>query len=345
MTEGGASTSRTLRLIVQLIGFVVALLLLGWTVRVALSEENRAQLERLGEATPGEIVGLMALSAVYVVLNGLTFWAVLWPERRLKPLDVIAVNGLSTFMAYLPFKMSIVTRVIIHNRRDGVPVLTIGAWTVAVAALMLATVAPLGLVSAWRQRVDALWVVLSLGGVAACVGLVLGVSTYFAGERGLARIHVLFDRLGSSLVNRALRSEPFARLHSGFGMLAHPRAVWCATGLRLLDLAAQGGRFWIAAAVLGTPIGADEAMLMGVTYFLVGAVSPVGQLGTREAATVALAAAMGVTMDGRGAEGMAAVALFITGTESVVLIFGAGFAAAWLRADRLLTGRRAARNH
>ena len=58
MTEGGASTSRTLRLVVQLIGFVVALVLLGWTVRLALSAENRTQLERLGEAAPGEIVGL-----------------------------------------------------------------------------------------------------------------------------------------------------------------------------------------------------------------------------------------------------------------------------------------------
>ncbi|MCW8139596.1 MAG: hypothetical protein KIT58_11915, partial [Planctomycetota bacterium] len=68
------------------------------------------------------------------------------------------------------------------------------------------------------------------------------------------------------------------------------------------------------------------------SYFLISVVSPFGMLGTREAGTVWLAAALGLAGASDAAtHPLVIVTLFITGTESVVLLAGAAWAVLWLR--------------
>ena len=52
---GTGRPRRTLRLAIQLAGFLAGLGLLVWCASLAFSEKNRAGLERLGEASAGEV--------------------------------------------------------------------------------------------------------------------------------------------------------------------------------------------------------------------------------------------------------------------------------------------------
>ncbi|VAX41234.1 hypothetical protein MNBD_PLANCTO03-956, partial [hydrothermal vent metagenome] len=160
-----STTGRVLRLLFQGAGFVIGLALLGWCVRVALSPENREQLAKLSEASLGQVAALLGLSATTLLLNGVFFWITLRPVKRVPLVDHVAINALCTFLAFLPFKIGALTRVAINNRRDGVPILTIGAWYGCMFAVMLAAYLPAMGASMWRGGVDGLWWVACLGGV------------------------------------------------------------------------------------------------------------------------------------------------------------------------------------
>ena len=111
MSDSGATSKRSLvRTLVQVIGFVVSLGALGWAVSVAFQEENRAQLENLRDASAGQVMMLVGLSFASVAINGMIFWVVIRPVHRIRVTDVISTNAIATFLAYLPFKMSIVAR-------------------------------------------------------------------------------------------------------------------------------------------------------------------------------------------------------------------------------------------
>ncbi|HZW10133.1 MAG TPA: hypothetical protein VFF69_09545, partial [Phycisphaerales bacterium] len=238
MTQSAPHARRVLRLSFQGLGFVVGLLLLGWCVRAALSAENREQLAKLRDADPGQIGVLFALSAATLAINGLIFWATLRPVRKLRALDVLATNALCTFLAYLPFKLGAVTRVAIHNRRDRVPLLTIGAWFGAMLVVMLAAYVPATGASLWRRGVDAAWWITGLGGAAMLAALAVAGARPLAGERGVARLHRALGGARMPLLAALARSERFAQLHAGAAMLASPKAVAACTLLRLVDVGA-----------------------------------------------------------------------------------------------------------
>lgn len=319
-----------MRLAVQAGGFLVGLALLGWCASIALAPENRAQLDHLAEARPWQIALLLALSAATLLLNGATFWVLLLPVRRLRAADVVAVNTLATCLAYLPFKLSLVSRVLIHNRRDKVPIFLIGSWMAAFAAAIAAVVGPLILVSMWRGRIDGLWFAAAVPAVVLTVAAASALAHAFAGERGLARLR----RLASPLppVRRFLGTAAWLNLHHGFAMIGSPRTAPAWALLRLADVAAQAARFAVAAAIVGHPLAYDQALFFSLAYFLIGIVSPSGVLGTREGGTTALAAILAVA----SSESFAVIALLVTVTESLVNLAGAGLAVAWLRPDRLL---------
>ena len=111
--------------------------------------------------------------------------------------------------------------------------------------------------------------------------------------------------------------------------------------LRLADLAVNAARFAAAAAIVGHPLAWDQAILAAIAYYMLGIIAPTGMLGAREAGTVWFVGAVGLgTVAGQSAQEAAAsltvLTLFITGTESVVLLAGAAGGVAWLRPDRLL---------
>lgn len=331
-TEARRSWIKT---VVQLVGFALSIGALGWAVKTALKEENRAQLENLQNASAGQVMALVGLSFASVAINGMIFWVVVRPVHRIRMTDVISTNAIATFLAYLPFKMSVVARVAIHRKRDGVPVLTIGAWFAAVGVLMLAVLGPMALMSFVLKEVNVEWWVGVVGSVGVSVGVLILFARFFYGERGVARIASV------GVLKRFTEMDAFSKAHAGFDMIAAPSASLWAGVLRVFDVLAFAGRFVVAAAVLGLPISGGDALLLGSVYFLIGVFSPFGMLGTREAGTIGAAALFGVssaaigdgTVDG-GDGPIAAAVVFVTAIEAVVNLGCAGFGVAWLRVNK-----------
>lgn len=316
----------------HLLGFAVGLALLGWCVRLAIAPENQEQLRRLGEAPPGLIAWLLGLSAGSLLINGLILWITLTPVRRLSLLDVVAVNNLANFLNYLPFKPGAVARFVIHKARDVVPVMTIGAWLMAVSTVFVVVAAPVAGVSLWRREIDLLWVSAVLFAVAIVVVLVVAAARVFSHDDGLARIHWAAARAPLRWIERLFHTDAFFNVHTGFAMLAHPGVVASTAALRLIDLGVQGGRFVIAAEMLGRSLAPAEGVLIAAAAFFILIVSPAGPLGTREAGSVGVAAALGVS----DASSFAIVPLVVHGAESIVFLAGAGIGVLWLRPDRSL---------
>lgn len=335
-----------MRLCVQALGFVLALVLLGWCIRAALSEENREQLERLGNASAGQVLLLLGLSAATLLLNGLLFWVTLRPVQRVPVVDHLATNALATFLALLPFKLGTLVRVAINNRRDRVPLLTIGAWYGVMLLVMVLALGPAAVASLWRRQLDGVWWAMSLGGAVAGACVLVLAARPLAGVRGLARLHRMLDRSRVPVVGRLSRSDHFARVHSSAAMCASPAGVFGALLLRFADLAVMSWRFVVAGSIVGVGFGWDEAVVVALSYYVLGMLSPVGMLGARDAGTVWMAGMLGlVSSMGSSATEVArsltVLTLFVTGTESVVLLAGAAAGLARLRPDRLVRARRA----
>ncbi len=316
-------------IVTQVVGFLGAIAALTWAVSVALHEENREQLTKLSEASPTEIIALMSLAAISVAFNGLLFWVVINPVHKLRATDVISTNAISTLLAYLPFKLSIVSRFVIHNRRDKIPVLTIGAWIVAVTLLMIAVFGPIILASLWQREINPTWWLVSGFGILLCTIIGALIAKLLAGDAGTQRMAKL---LGEKLTS----TESYGRLHIGFEMLANFRAALLGNLFRVLDILSYAMRFYVAAIVLDLPISGADSLLLGATYFLIGIASPVGMLGTREAGTIAIASMVGISSAAidQNAEGETPIliaVLFVTAIESIVNLACAGFGIAWLR--------------
>ncbi len=321
-----------LRAIVQVVGFAIGLALLAWCVRLAFSDQNRAQLDRLRDASAIDLAILLALSAASLAINGLIFWATLLPVRRLRPTDVLSVNALATFLNYLPFKAGAISRFVIHSRRDGLPLLTVTAWLAAVVIVLLAVMGPMVAASLWRGRLDAAWTVTVAAGVPLSYLIVWRSARHFAGAAGLARIHAIAARLRLPVLRRLAGSRVFHHLHAGLTMLADPRALAACFALRVLDTGVQALRFIVAAGILGRHVGVEGGVLFASTYFLVGVFSPAGNLGTREGATTGLARLLRVP----GSDAFATIALLISAADMLVNLAGAALGLAWLRPHKLL---------
>ena len=333
-TSANTSASKKPKLwmtIIQIIGFAGGLAALVWAVRVATSPQNREQLAKLSDATAGELILLMSLAATSVAVNGFIFWVVLNPVHKIRLTDVISINAIATLLAYLPFKLSVVSRFVIHNRRDKVPVVTIGAWILAEGILMAAVFGPIALVSLWQQEINTIWVITSLIGIYVCTIVGSWIARQLAGDIGIERL----SKLG---IKDAIIARPsFMRLHSGFDMLGNARSTFLTNTFRIIDILAFALRFYIAARVLELPISAPDSLLLGATYFMIGAASPFGMLGTREAGTIAMASMVGISSaalseDATGTVPIAATVLFVTAIEALVNLTCAGFGLAWLRA-------------
>jgi hypothetical protein len=316
---------------VQLAGFAVGIALLWYCGSVALKPENRAQLQKLADAGPLPALALAGLSLATLLINGMLFWLALRPVQRLGVPGVLAANSVATLLAYLPLKLSVIFRLFIHTRRDGVPLLRIGAWFGTVAAVMAAVLGPLLVVSTLRPRVDGVWAVLALGGVGVAVGTIIVVARQLRDEGRWA----WFERLGGRLPGRLgvmARDRLLPRAHEGVRMLADARCVGAAAGLRLADVAVHSARLALAAWVIGQPLSPDQAVIAGSTFFLLGALAPTGQLGVREAGTAGVMSAL-------HSEGLVVAVLMVSAAEAAVVLLAAVAGGAYLRLDRLL-GRR-----
>lgn len=321
-------------LALQVVGGLIGLGLLGWCVYVALQPQNRAKLERLGDASPGQLAAMLGLSAVVVFCSGETFRRVLMPVKRLDLVGVQATNAIGSLLALLPFKLSVVFRVLVHNRRDGVPLLTIGAWFTAVAVVIMAVLAPVMLASAWRGRADVWW------GVATVLGVVLFAGGAFAAARVLSapgpwsRVTRTVERL--PIPRRVLQSGLLDRVRDGLRMLSHPRSFAACVGVRVIDLAAQSARVFVAAMIVGKTMPWDQAVLAGSLYFFIGAVAIAGQLGAREGLTALLLVQL---MPGVDLSEFAVIVLVVSASEMLVLLAASMVGMVIIRPDRLMAGQ------
>lgn len=319
------------------IGAVLSLSLLGWCIWVAFRPENREHLQRMLDAPPHVFITLLALSAASLAFNGATFWLTLRPARALPLRDVEAANAVASFLGYLPFKLSILFRFIIHNRRDGVPLLTIGAWLASNAAIVIATLTPPCAASLMRGRIDWQWFVISLGGWAFCFMTLTALARHFAGDTGLIRIQSLADTTRIRPLGRLARASLFVRAHAGLAMLASRPVVAGAMCLRLTDILLQAGRFLIASSAIGAALGPGKSILAASTFFMLGLLSPAGAVGAREGGTTGLVKLLEIP--GVSHESLAVVALAVSATEAVVFAAAAIIGAIYLRLHRLLLAR------
>lgn len=321
------------RAIVQVVGFTIGIALLVWCVRTVMGPDNRAALDKLQDASVPQVLTLMGLAASSIVLNAVIFSSIIRPLHKLRLSDMIAVNALATFLSYLPFKVSVICRWVIHNRRDGIHNMTIGAWFVVVAILTVVTVAPMWLAFARPEGAGHWWWLVVALTIAAAHTVGCLAARVVRGETGLRRLR----RVG--LPEKLLHKEWFNRLHDGATMSADVHSVWVSTVARVLDIASFGLRFWIAAGIIGVDLSAEEALLIGLAYFVVGIVSPFGTVGTREVGALGMAVGAGVVAAGLDQDALLTGILLVTVAEAITSLVGAGLALAWLRADRLLIGK------
>lgn len=313
----------------NLVGFALGLALLWWCGARALSPENSEQLQKLASAPWWQAGSLVALSMVSVLFNALAFRAALAPVRVLPATDVLSVNFVASLGNYLPFKLGLIFRVLTHNRRNGVPLLTMGAWMGAMGVLMLCVLGPVLLAGVWRGRVDALWWMASVGGMVILCCAVLAVARFAGTGRGWAMIERLWR--AAPMPRRLRESAMLERIHEGTRMLGSPAAVSRVVLWRLADLSTQAARFMVAAAIVGRAVRWDESLLAGSAYYLIGSVSPAGQLGLREAGTAGL---IGKVLGGVDFDAFSLIVLMVTAAELVALLLGAAAAMVFLAKGR-----------
>lgn len=335
-TQAAPPTSpnrRVLRAAVQVLGFAIGLALLWWVVKGVFAPENRAQLDRLREAPAASVAALLGLGLATLVINGAIFHAALWPVKRLRTLDIHSVNAIAALLALLPFKLSMVFRVLVHNRRDRVPLLTIAAWFAAIAGCMAVSVLPPLAASLWRGTLDAAWWGVAVGGVLFGTIAMIIVAKKLSDGPGWAWLERLIKSLPLPTAIRGSRDDDAnpgmrPRVHEGLRMLAHGRAVSACVALRMLDAAVHTARFLVAASILGVDLPASKAVIAGTAFFLIGAAAPTGQLGAREAGTAGI---LGTLLHGIDLSQFKLVVLLVSATEATVLLVAAMAGAAWLR--------------
>ncbi|HYE63759.1 MAG TPA: lysylphosphatidylglycerol synthase domain-containing protein [Phycisphaerales bacterium] len=321
---------RGTRLLVQVLLFCIGLALLAWCIRTALKPENAEHIERLRNAPADLLVSIIALSLTTLFLNAVTFWTAIYPVKRVPFWDIQATNAGAALSNYAPAKLGALLRFIVHNRRNHVPIFTIGAWIGAVSVTMMCALIPVVAAGMWRKAFDAWFLLALFGGLAFTYTTTLLLARAFAGERGLVRLRAISARFRSKLLTRFMHSRAFQNLHAGMTMLAHPWAFGAGVLLRVADLLVQALRFMVAARLLGLELGFEGALIVSGAYFLVSVFSPAGSLGIREWITSQLAL-FGITQDT-----MTVMALTVTLSEMAVYVVCGSAGLLYLRPDRFL---------
>ncbi len=331
--EPRSRSGRIAKTVVQLTGFLIGLAMLGWAVSLALSEENRDGLSRLGQADPVQIAALLGVTSVGFVVSGLMFWLILRPVRDLRATDVVATNMVAIFLSYLPFKLSALFRVAVHRQRDGVPLAVIGPWFGAVGLVLVIPTIPMVGFSILRPEIDAVWLAVTIVGTLGLAWIVSAIARTIGGRRGLEKARTLAARFDLLLINRVVHSEAFEHLDESLGMFAGYGHVLKTMGLRVIDIIAFCGRFWIVSRIVGVELSFEDALLASVIYFFIGVFFPFGALGSREAGTAWLLAAVDSSLN---TGDLALITVVVTGAEVIVSLISGALGLAWLRPDRLL---------
>ena len=90
------------RLIMQVLGFVVGLGLLGWIIVRAVEEGG---WRRLADAPPAAVVALFACTVISVIFNGSIFWITVRPMQRVGWFDMLRLNVVANTLNYAPVRL------------------------------------------------------------------------------------------------------------------------------------------------------------------------------------------------------------------------------------------------
>lgn len=325
---------RWLRVGLQVLLFLGGLFLLWWVYREATRPENREAIERIRRAAPGDIALLLGLTLATLLLQGGSFWTAIRPVRRLPFWGVQATNAVAAVLASPPGKLSLVWRVFIHNRRDGVPVLTVGAWFVAATVGISAATNPIFFTSYLHPSIDAVWFAWVAGGLVASHLVIWGLAKIFAGERGLARFRSLLRRVLPGRLKRLAELDAVARVQAGSDMLAHPGWLAAQMACRVADLLVLGARFWLCARIAGVELAYAPAVVLVAFRFAIATLMPSGAVGSQEAGTIKVAERFAPA----AAAAMPAVLLLMLAAELLVSAAAGLVGVIYLRPDRLLRG-------
>lgn len=251
--------------ILQGIGYLVGLVILGWCVQVAFVQGDWS---RVREADPMLVAGIVLASIASILLNGILFRLTLEPVRprvsaagapRVPPLPgtaaLIGVNWVCTLANFAPLRLGMIARITYHMRVDRLRFMEIVPWF-------------------------ALDLVTFLLPIAGIIGATLFVRSFGLGWIGLtaALITIL-----SLLLWRGskLRLVP-ARLRETARIIGDGRSLLICLPIRCLDLACNGLRTILAAQILGLDLDFAESFALA-SAGLVASLGPLGRLGFREA--------------------------------------------------------------
>lgn len=318
--------------VAQGLGLLLGAGLLAWCVWMASRPENREHLDRLRHADPRLLVALAALSLLSLWLNGTGFWVTSRPIARISYASVLATNALASLLGFFPFKLSILSRVLVHHRRDGVDVLRIGAWLGASAVIALGVLVPMGAAGLWRGSLDAWFIVGTLAGLALSAGVLNVLGRCFGGEAGRARLAGGLARVGLGAAARSTRHGWIGRLAASMDVVARPGTLAGAMALRMGDLLTQAARFVVAASITQANLPPEKAVPIAAVHFLIGVASPSGAAGSREGGAAAFVKLLpGVD------HGAFSIVVLTVGASELVVTGVLGLAAlGWLRPDRLM---------
>ncbi len=298
--DGDAVRSRArlggVRGVIQVVGFLVGLGLLGWCIRTAVLGGD---LSKLRSASGFQLMMLIVCTLVSVVANGAIFWVLLRATRetigkRVSFLDIQLVNVVVNFANYAPVRLGVILRFAHHRRVDGLSYVVMTAWYAAMAILLMLVFASIIVATVIRPGADVLWFLILVS--VLVVGLI--VIRYVAS-------HHLF----------------VARLHGADRMLNHSTTLIVTIVLRLIDLAAFGGRLYYSLSIIGVAVSFRDWLYL-ILISIVSSLSPVGSLGFREFAISYFGPYLtGSALKGDGLEEqLAAVVLVDRSAEAIVFI-------------------------
>jgi hypothetical protein len=317
----------------QTLGALISVGLIVWCVRTALG--NPATIERLGElrsASPLMVAALLGLSALTICETAFVLWVLVKPIKRLPYVDVLAINALCTLLGNLPFKISLLTRFVVHSRRDGMAIASIVAWLGAFAVVLLITLGPPVGASLLVGSAEFVWWVITLGLMIGLALVTWAMSKVLASDWGWQKFLELCDRTMIDALSRFVRSALVERLHASVRILSDWRALVVCLLARVVGIALQAVRFALAAHLMHIELSIGQVVIAGATYFLIQGAAPAGALGAREAGV----GAMLIAVTRLPIDQAAAVILTVSAAETIVnIVMGLG-GAAWLRVDRLL---------
>lgn len=322
------------RFTLQGIFFLGGLALLWWVIREATKPENKDALERIKNAQPADIALLIGLTIATFFVQGCSFWAAIRPVRRLPMLGIQATNAVAGILANPPGKISILWRIFIHNRRDGVPILTIGAWFVAATIGISAGTNPVFFTSYFHPTIDIVWFGCIAGGLVASHLLVYSIASAFAGERGLLRVRGMVRAILPRRFKPFADSTAIARVQAGADMLAHPWWLAAQIAFRVMDLLLLGARLWLCAKIAGVALDYAPALVLAAFRFAIATLLPSGAVGSQEAGTIKVAERFAPD----AAAAMPAVLLLMLAVELLVAAVLGLIGVIYLRPDRLLRG-------